>query len=141
MTPTEVKITLEGIKWLDKEIQGLQLELQYLEQGLFKKSTLTQTKVQTSRVNSAENEIVNRLKLKEDIQDRLDKIIKERLETSRLIDKLSNPLERAILRMFYVNRLEIWDIEDRIGRSNTTIHRIKRDGIEKIAKALTIETC
>jgi phage protein len=64
MTPEQVKAKLEGIRWLDKEIQSLQLELQYLEQGLFKKSTLTQTKVQTSRVNNTENELVYVLKLK-----------------------------------------------------------------------------
>lgn len=107
MTSEQVKVKLEGIRWLDKEIQSLQLELQYLDQGLFKKSTLTQTKVQTSRVNNTENELVYVLKLKEDIQNRLSNLINERLETSKLIDKLSDPLERSVLRMFYVNHLEI----------------------------------
>ena len=78
MTPEQVKAKLEGIRWLDKEIQSLQLELQYLDQGLFKKSTLTQTKVQTSRVNNTENELVYVLKLKEDIQNRLSNLINER---------------------------------------------------------------
>ncbi|WP_313093922.1 DUF1492 domain-containing protein [Streptococcus parasuis] len=114
MNVDEVRIKLEGIKWLDEEMRGLQLELQYLEQGLFKKSSLTQTKVQTSRVNNAENEVVHTIKLKQDIEERLAEIISERLESSRLIDKASNPLERAVLRMAYVNRLEIWDIEKRI---------------------------
>lgn len=108
MNVDEVRIKLEGIKWLDEEMRGLQLELQYLEQGLFKKSSLTQTKVQTSRVNNAENEVVHTIKLKQDIEERLAEIISERLESSRLIDKASNPLERAVLRMAYVNRLEIW---------------------------------
>ena len=137
MNVDEVRIKLEGIKWLDEEMRGLQLELQYLEQGLFKKSSLTQTKVQTSRVNNAENEVVHTIKLKQDIEERLAEIISERLESSRLIDKASNPLERAVLRMAYVNRLEIWDIETRIDKSKATIYRIKRDGIENIAKAMT----
>lgn len=137
MNVDEVRIKLEGIKWLDEEMRGLQLELQYLEEGLFKKSSLTQTKVQTSRVNNAENEVVYTIKLKQDIEERLAEIISERLESSRLIDKASNPLERAVLRMAYVNRLEIWDIEKRVNRSKTTIYRIKRDGIENIAKAMS----
>ena len=58
MTPEQVKVKLEGIKWLNKEMESLQLELQYLGQGLFTKSTLTQTKVQTSRTNNTENELV-----------------------------------------------------------------------------------
>ena len=137
MTPEQVKVKLEGIRWLDKEIQSLQLELQYLEQGLFKKSTLTQTKVQTSRVNNTENELVYVLKLKEDIQDRLSNLIKERSETSKLIDKLSDPLERSVLRMSYVNHLEVWNIEDEIEKSKATIYRIKSSGIKKLAAILT----
>lgn len=136
MNVDEVRIKLEGIKWLDEEMKGLQLELQYLEEGLFKKSVLTQTKVQTSRVNNAENEVVYAIKLKQDIEERLAEIISERLESSRLIDKASNPLERAVLRMAYVNRLEIWDIEKRIDKSKATIYRIKKAGIESIARAM-----
>lgn len=136
MTPEQVKAKLEGIRWLDEEIQSLQLELQYLDQGLFKKSTLTQTKVQTSRVNNTENELVYVLKLKEDIQERLSNLINERLETSKLIDKLSDPLERSVLRMFYVSHLEIWNIEDKIEKSKTTIYRIKSSGIKKLAKLM-----
>lgn len=126
MTPEQVKVKLEGIKWLNKEMESLQLELQYLGQGLFTKSTLTQTKVQTSRTNNTENELVYVLKLKEDIQERLASLTEERLETCRLIDKLSEPLERTVLRMFYVNRLEIWDIEDKVGRTKTTIYRLRK---------------
>ena len=139
MTPEQVKAKLEGIRWLDKEIQSLQLELQYLEQGLFKKSTLTQTKVQTSRTNNAEKELVYVLKLKEDIQERLASLIEERLKTCRIIDKLSDPLERSVLRMFYVNRLDIWDIEDKVGKAKTTLYRIRKKGIESIAKIMSEE--
>lgn len=139
MTPEQVKVKLEGIKWLNKEMESLQLELQYLGQGLFTKSTLTQTKVQTSRTNNTENELVYVLKLKEDIQERLASLTEERLETCRLIDKLSEPLERTVLRMFYVNRLEIWDIEDKVGRTKTTIYKLRKKGIESIAKIMSEE--
>ncbi|MCW1087591.1 DUF1492 domain-containing protein [Streptococcus anginosus] len=139
MTPEQVKVKLEGIKWLNKEMESLQLELQYLGQGLFTKSTLTQTKVQTSRTNNTENELVYVLKLKEDIQERLASLTEERLETCRLIDKLSEPLERTVLRMFYVNRLEIWDIEDKVGRTKTTIYRLRKKGIESITKIMSEE--
>lgn len=137
MNADEVKTKLEGIKWLDEEIKELHLELQYLEQGLFEKSRLTPAKVQTSRVNSTESKIVHAIKLKQDIEVRLSEVISERLESSRLIDKTKNPLERAILRMFYVNHLEAWEISDRIERSKTTVYRIKKDGIENISKAMT----
>lgn len=79
--------------------------------------------------------------LSQDIEERLAEIISERLESSRLIDKASNPLERAVLRMAYVNRLDIWDIEKRVGRSKSTIYRIKKDGIESIARSMTKRAC
>lgn len=139
MTPEQVKVKLEGIKWLNKEMESLQLELQYLGQGLFTKSTLTQASVQTSRINHVENKIVNILELKENIQKRLDRVIKERLYTVGLIDKLSDPLERAVLRMCYVNHLEIWEIEDKVGRTKTTIYRLRKKGIESIAKIMSEE--
>ena len=139
MTPEQVKVKLESIKWLNTEMESLQLELQYLDQGLFKKSTLTQTKVQTSRTNNTENELVYVLKLKEDIQERLASLIEERVETCRIIDKLSDPLERSVLRMFYVNRLDIWDIEDTVGKTKTTLYRIRKKGIESIAKIMSEE--
>lgn len=139
MTPEQVKVKLESIKWLNTEMESLQLELQYLDQGLFKKSTLTQTKVQTSRTNNAEKELVYVLKLKEDIQERLASLIEERLKTCRIIDKLSDPLERSVLRMFYVNRLDIWDIEDKVGKTKTTLYRIRKKGIESIAKIMSEE--
>lgn len=137
MSPEEVKIKLEGIKWLDEEIKQLQLELKYLEQGTLSKSSLTQTKVQTSKANSTENKYLYTIRLRQEIAERIAEISSERLESSRLIDKASNPLERAVLRMVYVNRLEIWDIEKRVNRSKTTIYKIKRDGIENIAKAMS----
>lgn len=137
MNVDEVRIKLEGIKWLDEEIKELHLELQYLEQGIFEKPSLTSAKVQTSRVNSIESKTVHAIKLKQDIEDRLSEVISERLESSRLIDKTKNPLERATLRMFYVNHLEAWEISDRIERSKTTVYRIKKDGIENIAKAMS----
>ena len=79
------------------------------------------------------------MKLKEDIQKRLASLIEEHLETCRIIDKLSDPLERSVLRMFYVNRLDIWDIEDKVGKTKTTLYRIRKKGIESIAKIMSEE--
>lgn len=139
MTPEEVKIKLEGIKWLDKEIQGLQLELQYLDEGLFKKTTITQTKVQSSRINNTENKIVNTIELKKDIEKRIELTITSRLERSKLIDKISNPLERTVLRMFYLNYLDVWDVANRIDKSEASVYRIKKVAIENIAKVMSDE--
>ncbi|HEU8438807.1 TPA: DUF1492 domain-containing protein [Streptococcus pneumoniae] len=134
MTPEQVKETLEGVKWINKEIEGLYLELAALESGIIKKQELSNTRVQTSRVNTAENNLISVLKLKEDTLQRIELLTEERMEISRLIDKLANPLERSVLRLFYLNVLEAWQVAEEIDRSKTTVYRIKQEAIEHLSK-------
>ncbi|HHA8786972.1 TPA: DUF1492 domain-containing protein [Streptococcus pneumoniae] len=137
MTPEQVKETLEGVKWINKEIEGLYLELATLESGIIKKQELSNTRVQTSRVNTAENNLISVLKLKEDTLQRIERLTEERMEISRLIDKLANPLERSVLRLFYLNVLEAWQVAEEIDRSKTTVYlirqKIRQKAIEHLA--------
>lgn len=133
MTPEQVKETLEGVKWINKEIEGLYLELATLESGIIKKQELSNTRVQTSRVNTAENNLISVLKLKEDTLQRIERLTEERMEISRLIDKLANPLERSVLRLFYLNVLEAWQVAEEIDRSKTTVYLIRQKAIEHLA--------
>ena len=136
MTPEQVKEKLEGVKWINKEIEGLYLELAALESGIIKKQELTTTRVQTSRVNTAENNLISVLKLKEDTLQRIERLTEERMEISRLIDKLANPFERSVLRLFYLNDLDAWEVAEEIGKSKSSIYCVRREAIENIAKAM-----
>ena len=133
MTPEQVKEKLEGVKWINKEIEGLYLELAALESGIIKKQELSNTRVQTSRVNTAENNLISVLKLKEDTLQRIERLTEERMEISRLIDKLVNPLERSVLRLFYLNNLDAWQVAEEIDKSKTTVYRVKQEAIENLA--------
>lgn len=136
MTPEQVKEKLEGIKWINKEIEALYLELEALESGIIKKQELSTTRVQTSRVNTAENNLISVLKLKEDILQRIERLTKERMEVSGLIDKLINSFERSVLRLFYLNDLNAWEVAEEIGKSTASVYRAKQAAIENIAKAM-----
>ena len=136
MSADEVKTKLEGIKWINKEIEGLYLELAALESGIIKKQELSTTRVQTSRVNTAENNLISVLKLKEDILQRIERLTKERMEVSGLIDKLINSFERSVLRLFYLNDLNAWEVAEEIGKSTASVYRAKQAAIENIAKAM-----
>ena len=133
MSADEVKTKLEGIKWINKEIEGLYLELAALESGIIKKQELSTTRVQTSRVNTAENNLISVLKLKEDTLQRIERLTEERMTISELIDKLANPLERSVLRLFYLNVLNAWQVAEEIDRSNTTVYIIRQKAIEHLA--------
>ena len=133
MTPEQVKEKLEGVKWISKEIKGLYLELEALEGGIIEKPTLSHSRVQTSRGNTAENNLISVLKLKEDTLQRIERLTEERMEISRLIDKLANPLERSVLRFFYLNNLVASEVAEEIGKSTTSVYRVKQEAIEHLA--------
>ena len=52
---------------------------------------------------------------------------------SRIIDKLDNPLERSVIRLFYFNNLVIDEIVDEIGQSRTTVYLIRQKAIKNLA--------
>ena len=134
MRPEQVKEKLEGVKWINKEIKGLYLELEALEGGIIQKPTLSHSRVQTSRENKTENNLISVLKLKEDTLQRIERLTEERMEISRLIDKLVNPLERSVLRLFYLNNLDAWQVAEEIDKSKTTVYRVKQEAIEHLSK-------
>ena len=52
---------------------------------------------------------------------------------SGLIDKLDNPLERSVLRLFYLNDLVALEVAEEIGKSTTSVYRVKQEAIEHLA--------
>ena len=133
MTPEQVKEKLEGVKWINKEIEGLYLELAALESGIIKKQEMSTIRVQTSRINTAENNLISVLKLKEDTLQRIERLTEERMAISSLVDKLANPLERSVLRLFYLNDLDAWEVAEEIGKSKPLVYRVRQEAIEHLA--------
>ncbi|MCF4963916.1 DUF1492 domain-containing protein [Streptococcus sp. GS001] len=127
---------LENIKWLDKEIEALKLEIESLDSGMYKRNHLSVSPFQKSSNNNAENKIVSTIKLKEDLEERLDRVIEERLESVRMIDKIPYALERTALRLYYVSDLTNWDVAEKLDCSLPTMYRILRKGKERLAKIL-----
>ena len=139
MTPEQVKEKLEGVKWINKEIEGLYLELEALESGIIKKPTLSHSRVQTSRENKTENNLISVLKLKEDTLRRIERLTEERMAISGLIDKLDNPLERSVLRLFYLNDLDAWEVAEELGKSKTSIYQARKEALEHLASIVNAD--
>ena len=139
MTPEQVKEKLEGVKWISKEIKGLYLELEALEDGIIKKPTLSHSRVQTSRENKTENNLISVLKLKEDTLQRIERLTEERMAISGLIDKLDNPLERSVIRLFYLNILDAWQVAEEIGVSTASVYRVRQKAIEHLVDKTEIK--
>ena len=139
MTPEQVKEKLEGVKWINKEIKGLYLDLEALESGIIKKPTLSHSRVQTSRENKTENNLISVLKLKEDTLQRIERLTEERMAISGLIDKLDNPLERSVLRLFYLNDLDDWEVAEELGKSKTSIYQARKEALEHLASIVNAD--
>lgn len=127
---------LENIKWLDKEIEALKLEIESLDSGVYKRNHLSVSPFQKSSNNNAENKIVSTIKLKEDLEERLDRVIEERLEIVGMIDKNPYALERTALRLYYVSNLPNWEVAEKLDYSVPQMYRILREGKERLAKIL-----
>ena len=49
-----------------------------------------------------------------------------------MIDKLANPLERSVLRLFYLNDLDAWQVAEEIGVSTASVYRVRKKAIEHL---------
>lgn len=136
MLPEQIKSKLERIKHLDIEIKGLYYELQYIDDSLFQKSTLTPSKVKTSQENGTEKHLLNQLELKDKITESIHKLIQERLKITELINLLDAPLERTVLRMYYVNHLEVWKIAEQLSKGEATVYRKLREAIKHLSEVV-----
>ena len=109
------------------------MELEALEGGIIKKPTLSHSRLHTSRENQTENNLISVLKLKEDTLQRIERLTEERMAISRIIDKLDNPFERSVLRLFYLNALDVWGVTEELGKSKTSIYQARKEAIEHLA--------
>ncbi|HER6475359.1 TPA: DUF1492 domain-containing protein [Streptococcus pyogenes] len=136
MLPEQIKSKLERIKHLDIEIKGLYYELQYIDDSLFQKSTLTPSKVKTSQENGTEKHLLNQLELKDKITESIHKLIQEKLKITELINLLDAPLERTVLRMYYVNHLEVWKIAEQLSKGEATVYRKLHEAIKHLSEVV-----
>ena len=70
--------------------------------------------------------------LKESIEQDTNEAINRKLELSRLINKVSNPKERAILRMTYILKQYPEDVMEHLKISQTTYYRLRKHATEEL---------
>lgn len=97
----ELEQRLKRIRKLDKEIKGLDLEMQYLDDGLFTRSTLTTTKVKGGTRADMADRYNKQIERKEELRRKIDRLLAERAEIADLIDLLDDPIHRMVLRLFF----------------------------------------
>lgn len=133
----ELDKKLKNIKKIDREIQVIHYEIQYLEEGLFRKSSFTNTKVTESQTKDIGDVYVTKTERKEKLLKRIEGLMAEREPLVSLIDdKLEDPEQRAVLKMFFCSNKNFYEIQDFFEVADRTLFRLKRQVLPELAKQI-----
>ena len=119
---SRAKELLTELQSLDMDIQSRIDEINELEAGLLSSPKWTDIKVQSGQVKKIDDVYAQLITMKQEIEHDIKEIIDRKLELSRLINKLSNPKYRTVLRMTYINKMYVDDICDKMEISRTTFY-------------------
>ena len=119
---SKAKELLTELQSLDMDIQSRIDEINELEAGLLSSPKWTDVKVQSGQVRKIDDVYAQLITMKQEIERDVKEIIDRKLELSRLINKLSNPKYRTVLRMTYINKMYVDDICDKMEISRTTFY-------------------
>jgi DNA-directed RNA polymerase specialized sigma subunit len=120
------------------DIQSRIDEINELEAGLLSSPKWTDVKVQSGQVKKIDDVYAQLITMKQEIEHDIKEIIDRKLELSRLINKLSNPKYRTVLRMTYINKMYVDDICDSLGGiSSPTYYRLKKQAIKELDSILS----
>ena len=119
---SKAKELLAELQSLDMDIQSRIDEINELEAGLLSSPKWTDVKVQSGQVRKIDDVYAQLITMKQEIERDIKEIIGRKLELSRLINKLSNPKYRTVLRMTYINKMYVDDICDKMDISRTTFY-------------------
>ena len=118
----KAKELLSELQNLDMDIQSRIDEINELEAGLLSSPKWSEVKVKGGQPRKIDDVYAQLITMKGEIEKDTKVIIDRKLELSRLINKLSNPKYRTVLRMTYINKMYVDDICDKMEISRTTFY-------------------
>lgn len=129
---SKAKEFLDELKNLDTDIQSRIDEVRTLEAGLLSSSKWSADKPKGGKITKVDDVYAQLIVLKEAIEQDTNEAINRKLDLSRLINKVSNPKERAILRMTYILKQYPEDVMERLKISRSTYYRLRKHATEEI---------
>ena len=125
----KVKELLSELQNLDMDIQSRIDEINELEAGLLSSPKWSDVKVKSSQTKKVDDVYVQLITMRNEIEKDTNIIINRKLELGRMINKLTNPKHRTILRMTYINKGTADSICYDLKMSRTTYYRLKNEAI------------
>ena len=123
---------LDELKNLDEDIQSRIDEVRTLEAGLLSSPKWSSDTIKGGKPIKVDDVYAQLIVLKESIEQDTNEAINRKLELSRLINKVSNPKERAILRMTYILKQYPEDVMEHLKISQSTYYRLRKHATEEL---------
>jgi len=125
----KAKELLKELQDLDMDIQSRIDEINELEAGLLSSPKWSGVKVKSSQTKKVDDVYVQLITMKDEIEKDTNVVINRKMELGRMINKLTNPKHRTILRMTYINKGTADSICYDLKMSRTTYYRLKNEAI------------
>lgn len=134
----KAKELLNELQNLDMDIKSRIDEINELEAGLLSSPKWSDVKVQGGQTRKVDDVYTQLIVMKEAIEQDTKEVINRKLELGRLINKLTNPKHRTVLRMTYINKMYVDDICDSMGGiSSPTYYRLKKQAVSELDVVIT----
>ena len=125
----KAKELLSELQNLDMDIQSRIDEIKELEAGLLSSPKWSDVKVKSSQTKKVDDVYAQLITMKDEIEKDTNVVINRKMELGRMINKLTNPKHRTILRMTYINKGTADSICYDLKMSRTTYYRLKNEAI------------
>lgn len=132
----KAKELLSELQNLDMDIQSRIDEINELEAGLLSSPNWSEVKVKGGQPRKIDDVYAQLITMKDAIKQDTNAIIDRKLELGRMINKLSNPKHRTILRMTYINKMYVDDVCDKMEISRTTFYTWRNMAISELDEVL-----
>lgn len=123
------KQRLNRLKNYETDVKTLNDELIALKSSVLKGKTLSHDPIRAKRGNKTEELNVSIIDKSDQIYQKLEQLLDERTETVKAIDRLEDPLEKLVLRYFCIHGYSRERTARTLGRSASTISKIKSSAI------------
>ena len=123
---------LDELQKLDIDIKSRMDEINELEAGLLSSPKFQADKISGGKSRKVDDVYTQLIVMKEAIEQDTAEIIDRKLELGRMINKLTNPKHRTILRMTYITKTYIEDICDKLSISKSSYYSMRKVAIEEL---------
>ena len=125
----KAKELLSELQNLAMDIQSCIDEINELEAGLLSSPKWAEAKVKGGQTRKTDDVYAQLITMKDEIEKNTNVVINRKMELGRMINKLTNPKHRTILRMTYINKGTADSICYDLKMSRTTYYRLKNEAI------------